>query len=113
LTKRKSIVREIKSRRIAWLRNLERTEKHRLIKKITEQKLIYFMPRGRPKMRWEEYVKHHLKVMKINNWKKQTKSRNEWKRIIEQAKTHKELQRRRRRILTVSTKYNYWRTQHT
>jgi hypothetical protein len=29
--------------------------------------------------------------MKIYQWKKQAKSRHEWKRIIQQAKTHKEL----------------------
>jgi hypothetical protein len=55
-----------------------------------EWKPIVFTPRGRPKMRWEDDVKHDLKVMKICHWKKQTESRNDWKQIIEQAKTHKE-----------------------
>jgi hypothetical protein len=32
-----------------------------------------------------------LKVMKIYYWKKQARSRNEWKQIIGQGKTHMEL----------------------
>lgn len=42
-------------------------------------------------MGWEDYVKCDLKVLKMYNWKKQAKSRKEWKQ--EHAKTGKELQR--------------------
>ena len=40
-------------------------------------------------MRWDDNAKHDLNVMKINHWKKQAESRNWWKRIIKQAKTHR------------------------
>jgi hypothetical protein len=43
-----------------------------------------FRSRGRPKMRWEDDIKHNLKVTKIYHWKKQVKSRNEWKQITDQ-----------------------------
>jgi hypothetical protein len=66
-------------------------EERRLVKKITEWKPIAVRPRGRPKLKWEDDVKQVSKVMKIYLWEKQAKSRNEWKRIIEQARTHKEL----------------------
>jgi len=39
-------------------------------------------------MSWKVDVKHDLKAMKINFWKKQDKSRNECKRITEKARTH-------------------------
>jgi hypothetical protein len=42
-------------------------------------------------MRCKDDVKHELKVMKIRHWKKQAKSRNEWKWIIEQVRNQKEL----------------------
>jgi hypothetical protein len=70
-------------------------------KKITEfafsnflsYPVLAFRPRGRPKMKWENDVKQDtsIKGKKIYRSKRQAKSRNEWKRIIEQAKTHKEL----------------------
>jgi hypothetical protein len=50
---------------------------HRLNKKITGWKSIPFRQRGRPKMRWQDDVKHNLKVMKIYYWRKQDKSGNE------------------------------------
>jgi hypothetical protein len=86
LTTRKNVVREIKSRRFAWLGHLKRMKEHRVTKKITEWKPITCRQRGRPKMRREGEVKHDLKVMKIYHWKKRAKSMNEWKRIIQQAK---------------------------
>ena len=44
-------------------------------------------------MKWENDVKQDtsIKGKKIYRLKRQAKSMNEWKRIIEQAKTHKEL----------------------
>jgi len=39
-------------------------------------------------MSWKVDVKHDLKAMKINFWKKQDKSRNECKRITEKARIH-------------------------
>lgn len=42
-------------------------------------------------MKWEGDVRHDLKVLNALLWKKQSKIRNEWKRIIKRAKTVKEL----------------------
>jgi len=49
----------------------------RLNKKITGWKSIAFRQRGRTKMRWQDDIKHNLKVMKIDHWKKREKSSNE------------------------------------
>ena len=68
------------------------------IKKITEWTDIAFSRRGRHKMKWEDDVKQDLKVKQFYQWKEQAKSRDECKRITEQAKTHKQLGADRRRI---------------
>jgi hypothetical protein len=36
-------------------------------------------------------VRNDLKKMGAKNWKQRVQERNQWKEIIEQAKTHKEL----------------------
>jgi len=59
-------------------------DEHWLTKNIIIWKPGNFRSRGRCKMRWEDDVKHNLKVTKIYHWKKQVKSRNEWKRITDQ-----------------------------
>lgn len=53
----KNTVREIKSRRVAWLLHLERMEEHWLSTRVTEWKPIAFRPRRRPKMKWEKVWK--------------------------------------------------------
>jgi hypothetical protein len=47
-----------------------------------EWKPIALRPRRRPKMSWDDDVKHDLKLTKTHHWKKQNKSRNEWKRSL-------------------------------
>jgi hypothetical protein len=42
-------------------------------------------------VKWKDDVKQDLKIMIAYNWKKQAESRNEWKQIFEQAKTHRVL----------------------
>ena len=65
---------------------------------FTEWKSVAFKQRGRPKIKKEEQVKRESKVTTICHWKMQAKSRNEWKSIMEQAKSSsRELQRWTRR----------------
>ena len=74
----------MKLRRTTKLGDLQRMDEHSLTKSIIIWKPRTFRSRRRPKMRWEDDVKHDLKVTKIYHWKKQVKSRNEWKRITDQ-----------------------------
>jgi hypothetical protein len=48
-------------------------------------------PKGRPRVRWEDDVKNDLRKTGVSNWKQRTQERRQWKGIVEQAKTHKEL----------------------
>jgi hypothetical protein len=47
--------------------------------------------KGRRRLRWEDDVRNDLKKMGVKNWKQRVQERNQWKEIIEHAKTHKEL----------------------
>ena len=42
-------------------------------------------------VRWEDDVRNDLRKMGVTNWKQRTQERKQWKGIIEQGKTHKEL----------------------
>jgi hypothetical protein len=48
-------------------------------------------PKGGSRLRWEDNVRNDLKKMGVKNWKQRVQERNQWKEIIEQAKTHREL----------------------
>jgi hypothetical protein len=47
--------------------------------------------KGRPRVRWEDDVRNDLRKTGVTNWKQRTQERKQWKEIIEQAKTHKQL----------------------
>jgi len=52
---------------------------------------VCLRPKGRPRLRWEDDVRNDLGSMGVKNWKQKVQERKQWKEIIEQAKTHKEL----------------------
>jgi hypothetical protein len=64
---------------------------------MMEWKPITFRPREGPKMRKQDDVKHDLKVVRTYHWEKQAKTRKEYKRIIEQTKTHRESYRHQKK----------------
>jgi hypothetical protein len=91
LIKQKNIIRFIKSQRLKWFGYVERMPKEREVTIIYKWKPFASRPIGRPKNRWEDDVRKDLQTMKIKNWKKSVFNGDEWKIIIEQAKTHIEL----------------------
>jgi hypothetical protein len=66
-------------------------DKERTVKRIIEWRPIAVRRMSRPRLRWENDVRADLGKMKIQNWSKIAMGREAWKRIGEQAKTHKEL----------------------
>jgi len=42
---------------------------------------------GRPKIRWEDYVKKDIQRLKVPNWKTLVQGRRRWKEVAEKAKT--------------------------
>ena len=89
--KYENIVRHIKSKRLSWLGHVERMPNERVVKTIYKWKPYATRPKGRSRLRWEDDVRNDLKKMGVKNWKQRVQERKQWKDIIEQAKTHKEL----------------------
>ena len=86
-----NIIRYIKYKRLTWLGHVERMTNERVAKTIHKWKPYAARPKGRPRVRWEHDVRNDLRKMGVSNWKQRTQERKQWKGIIEQAKTHKEL----------------------
>jgi len=86
-----NIVRYIQYKRLSWLGHVERMTNERVAKTIYKWKPYATRPKGRPRVRWEDDVRNDLRKMGVTNWKERTQERKQWKEIIEQAKTHKEL----------------------
>jgi hypothetical protein len=86
-----NIVRYIKYKRLSWLGHVERMTNERVAKTVYKWKPYATRPKGRPRVRWKDDVRNDLRKMGVSNWKQRTQERKQWKGIIEQAKTHKEL----------------------
>jgi hypothetical protein len=80
------IVRFIKSRRIAWLGHVMRTDDTRTPKRILEWKPIGTRTRGRPRKRRIADIEEDMQIMGIRRWRNQCKERAEWKRIMRRLK---------------------------
>ena len=63
----------------------------RVAKTIYNWKSYATRPKGRPRVRWEDDVRNDLRKMGVSNWIQRTQERKQWKGMIEQARTHKEL----------------------
>ena len=86
-----NIVRYIKYKRLSWSGRVERMTNERVANTIYKWKPYATILEGRPRVRWEDDVRNDLRKMGVNIWKQRTQERKQWKEIIEQAKTHKEL----------------------
>jgi hypothetical protein len=84
-------VRHIKSKRLSWLGHVERMSNKKVPKTIYKWKPYATRSKGRPRLRWEDDVRNDIGRMGTKNWKQKAQERKQWKEIIEQAKTHKEL----------------------
>ena len=71
--------------------HVERMTNERVAKTIYQWKTYGTIPKGRPRVRWEDDVRNDLRKMGVTNRKQTTQERKKLKEIIEQAKTHKEL----------------------
>ena len=64
-----------------------RMDDKRTPKRISEWKPIGTRIRGRERKRWNVDTED-MQIVGIRRWRKQSKEREEWKRITEKAKTH-------------------------
>jgi hypothetical protein len=88
LLKQRNVVRYKKAQRLAWFGHLERMHEDRTTKKITRWKPLSSRPKGRPKKIWEKDVLQDLHIMKLKSWKTCIQRKEQWKEIVELAKTN-------------------------
>ena len=91
LIRYKNIINHVKAQQLSWFRHLHRMPEKRMEKKVYKWKLMSTQPQGRPKNRWEDDIRCHLKKLKIKNWINCIQGRNKWKSYIERAETLEDL----------------------
>jgi heme oxygenase len=80
----------IKAQRLSWFGHLHRMLEERVVKKIYKWKPMLTRPLGRPKNRWENYIRNDMKKVKIKNWTSYIQDHNKWKLYVEKVKTFKD-----------------------
>jgi hypothetical protein len=87
-TNGEDIVKFIKAQRIRWLGHVKRMEGGAMPRKMMEGRLFTGRRKGRPRLRWMDDVVADMTVMKIKQWTEKTKDREQWRLVVEEAKTH-------------------------
>ena len=82
------IVRFIKAKRIQWLGHVERMDETAMPKRVPKGKLSTTRRIGRPRIRWVEDVIADPRRMGISGWTEKATNRDQWRRIVEEAKAH-------------------------
>jgi hypothetical protein len=71
-------------------------ENNTMPKRILKGRIYFKRSKGRPRMRWLDDVERDLKK-KVRGWKEKMRNREQWRLVVEEAKAHPGLYRRRRR----------------
>ena len=80
------LVKEIKAKRLRWLGHVERMPEDRAAKKVWKGKQEGQRKTGRPRKRWMDDVEEDLKRLKVKNWKRKARNREEWAKISKEAR---------------------------
>ena len=86
--KGEDVVKFIEVQRIRWLGHVKGMVVGAMSRKMMEGRLFIGSRKGRPCLRWMDDVVADLKVMKIKQWMEQTKDREQWSLVVEEAKAH-------------------------
>jgi len=85
-------VEDIKIRRLEWAGHVIRMEEERIAKKVLNGNFHTTRPVGRPRTRWADVVQRDaLQLLGIRGWRRRAANRDEWRRLMGEAKTRKGL----------------------
>jgi len=92
LYKEPNIVEDIKIRRLEWAVHIIRMEEERVSKKVLNGNFRNTRPVGRPRTRWVDVVQRDaLQLLGTRGWRRRATNRDEWRRLLREAKARKEL----------------------
>ena len=81
---------DIKIRRLGWAGHIIRMGKERIPKKVLKGNVYTIRPVGRPRTRWPDVVQRDaLHLLGIRGWRRRVENRNEWRRLMREAKDRK------------------------
>jgi hypothetical protein len=89
LYKEPNTVEDIKIRRLGWAGHIMEEER---IPKVLNRNFYTTRPAGRPRTRWVDVVQRDaLQLLGIRGWRRRAKNRDEWRRLVREAKAQKGL----------------------
>jgi hypothetical protein len=92
LYKKPNIVEDIKIRTLEWTGHIIRMEEEKIPKKVLNGNLYTARPMGRPRTRWADVVQRDtLQLLGIRRWRRRAANRDEWRRLMREAKDRKGL----------------------
>ena len=81
---------DIKIRRLEWAGHITRMEEEWIPKKVLNRNLHTTRPVGRSRSRWADVVQRDaLQLLGIRGWKRGAANRDEWRRLMREAKARK------------------------
>jgi hypothetical protein len=87
-----NIVEDIKIRRLGWAGHIIRMEDQRVPKMVLNRRFHNTRPVGRPRARWVDAVERDsLQVLGTWGWRRRAESRDEWRRLLREAKAREGL----------------------
>jgi len=90
-------VEDIKIRRLEWAGHIIRMEEERIPKKVLNGIFHTTRPGRRPRTRWADIVQRDaLQLLGIRGWRRRAANKDEWRRLVREAKARKGLYRHTR-----------------
>jgi hypothetical protein len=90
--KEPNIVEDIKIRGLGWSEHIIRLEEERIPKRGLNENFRNTRPVGRPGTRWADAVQRDaLQLLGIRGWRINAANRDEWRRLMREAKSRKGL----------------------